>query len=422
MADLEESTRYSTGPGPLDGICVLDLTAYIAGPYGCALLADLGAEVIKIEPPTGDTLRQYPSTLPGESRAFLGTNRGKLGLVLNLKHPDGVKILLKMVESADVFVHSFRPSVPPRLGIDYDRLKAINPRLIYCALSGFGETGPLKHKAGYDQVLQSMTGICSFQGESTGVPEIVYGSIVDFYAAALLAYGVSSALFHRERTGEGQFVGISLLRTALAMQSARFIWAAGEPRDVMRDMRSGGVTGIHPAKTGYIYISANTPHFWKALCELVGLPELANDPRYDTIRKRAQRADELVPKLRQALQRRSATEWEELFGDRVPCSAIRRIEDMFDHPQVLAEGMVACFEHPIVGKFRGFYRPIKFSATPGAKPTAAPTLGQHSEKILARFGYSTSEISEMLKNGVVVGSDLVAPQHLHDGHNSGEPS
>src|SRR5579883_2230116 len=177
-----------------------------------------------------------------------------------------------------------------------------------------------------------------------------------------------------------------------------------------------------PANTGYIYISANTPHFWKALCELVGLPELANDPRYDTIRKRAQRADELVPKLRQALQRRSATEWEELFGDRVPCSAIRRIEDMFDHPQVLAEGMVACFEHPIVGKFRGFYRPIKFSATPGAKPTAAPTLGQHSEKILARFGYSPGEIREMLKNGVVVGSDLAAPQHLHDGHNSGEPS
>jgi formyl-CoA transferase len=325
-------------------------------------------------------------------------------MVLDLKHPEGLAVLLRMVASADVFVHSFRPSVPPRLGIDYERLKVINANLIYCALSGFGETGPLKDKAGYDQVLQSMTGICSFQGEVSGVPEIVYGSIVDFYAASLLAYGVSSALFHRERKGEGQFVGISLLRTALAMQSGRFVWARNEPRDVKRDMRSGGVTGIHPAKTGYIYISANTPHFWDALCELIGLPELASDPNYDTIRKRAARADELVPKLRQALQQRTATEWEELFGENVPCSAIRSIEEMFDHPQVLAEEMVGSYEHPVVGEYRGFTKPVKFSATPGSQATGAPTFGEHTRAVLARFGYSPKEIDQMFKKGIVANS------------------
>jgi len=173
---------FREGRGPLSGVTVLDLSGYVAGPYGCALLGDLGAEVIKIEPPEGDNLRNYPSTLAHASRAFLGVNRSKHGIGLDLKNPAGLGVLRRMVEAADVLVHNFRPSVPARLGIDYDRMKAVNPRLIYCALSGYGETGPLKDRAGYDQVLQTMTGICVEQGKP-GDPEIVYGSAVDFYAA-----------------------------------------------------------------------------------------------------------------------------------------------------------------------------------------------------------------------------------------------
>ena len=188
--------------GPLSGLRVLDLSAYIAGPYGCALLADQGAEVIKIEPPAGDNLRKYPSTLETESRAFLGVNRSKLGVVLDLKKPADLDALLALVRTADVLVHNFRPSVAPRLGISYEQLQLINPRLIYCAVSGYGETGPLSEKAGYDQVLQSMTGICTLQGKADGPPEIVYGSVVDYYAAALVAAGVSSALYERERSGD----------------------------------------------------------------------------------------------------------------------------------------------------------------------------------------------------------------------------
>ncbi|MGV3653467.1 MAG: CaiB/BaiF CoA transferase family protein [Noviherbaspirillum sp.] len=388
--------------GPLSGVKVLDLSGYIAGPFGCSLLADLGAEVIKIEPPQGDTLRKYPSTLKEEGRAFLGVNRSKKGLVLDLKQPEGLAVLHHMVESADVLVHNFRPAVPPRLGIDYERLKALNPRLIYCAITGYGETGPLKDKAGYDQVLQSMTGICAFQGMGKGKPEIAYGSIVDYYAASMLAYGVSSALFSRERTGQGQMVGVSLLRSALTMQSARFVWADGEPREIDRDMRSGGITGIHETREGFLYISANTPHFWRDLCELTGLQDLAADPRYDTVRKRAQAADELLPKLRAALSARTALEWEALFGERVPCAAVRPIEDMFDHPQVLAEDMVAEFHHPGTGRYRGMGKPVTFSATPGPAPFAAPMAGQHSAEVLAQHGYSEAEIAHFREQGVTV--------------------
>ena len=177
-----------SGPrGPLSGVRVLDLSTYIAGPYGCTLLADQGAEVVKIEPPGGDNLRNYPSTLQAESRAFIGVNRSKLGLALDLKKPQGLALLLRLVRDADVVVHNFRPSVPQRLGMAHDQLNAINPRLIYCAVSGYGETGPMKDKAGYDQVLQTMTGMCALQGKRGGPPEIIYGSVVDYYADAIPA-------------------------------------------------------------------------------------------------------------------------------------------------------------------------------------------------------------------------------------------
>lgn len=368
--------------GPLTGVRVLDLSAYIAGPYGCALLADLGAEVIKVEPPEGDNLRMYPSTLAAESRAFLGVNRSKRGVVLDLKSEGDQQRLRALVRTADVLVHNFRPSVPARLGIAYEQLREVNPRLVYCAVTGYGETGPLKDKAGYDQVLQTMTGVCTLQGPAGGPPEIVYGSVVDYYAASLVAGGVSAALYEREKSGEGQYVGVSLLRSALAMQSARMVWADSEPREVGRDMRSGGITGLHPTREGHLYISANTPHFWQALCTKTGLQELLVE-RYDSVRKRAQHHDEIVPKLRAALAARTALEWEALFGEEVPCAAARAVEDMFDFPQAEAEGMVARFEHPTVGPYRGFTRAWKFDRTPGPEPFAAPALDQHGAEIKA---------------------------------------
>jgi formyl-CoA transferase len=394
------------GRGPLSGVTVLDLSGYVAGPYGCTLLGDLGALVVKIEPPDGDNLRNYPSTLAGASRAFLGVNRNKHGIGLDLKHPDGLGVLRRMAEEADVLVHNFRPSVPARLGIDYERMQATNPGLIYCALTGYGDHGPLRDRAGYDQVLQTMTGICVEQGKP-GDPEIVYGSAVDFYSASMLAFAVAAALFERSRTGRGRYVSVSLLRSALTMQAARLVWAEGEGRDVARDLRSGGITGLHPTRSGSLYVSANTPQFWQALCELTGLPELAADPRFDTVRKRAEHAAELVPRLRAALQARTALEWEARLGERVPCAAARPVEDMFDHPQVAAEGILASFEHPAVGRYRGMAHPVRFGDAPPPAPSAAPELGQHSRAILAGLGYADEEIERLCRAGAVV--DRAAP-------------
>lgn len=367
-------------PGPLSGIRVLDLSAYIAGPYGCSLLADQGADIIKVEPPGGDNLRQYPSTLAGENRAFLGVNRSKQGVVLDLKQDDDLAVLLDLADQADVLVHNFRPGVPERLGIDHATLTARNPRLIYCAVTGYGEEGPLRTKAGYDQVLQAMTGMCVLQGPP-GTPEITYGSPVDYYAAALVAAGVASALYERERSGAGQYVGVSLLRSALTMQSARLIRAEGEDPGISRDMRSGGITGLHPTAAGHLYLSANTPRFWRALCERTGLADLLHDTRLDTVKGRAAHADEIIPRLRAALMAKSAAEWEVLLGDAVPCSVARSIDDMFDDPQVAAEAMLSDIPHPVLGSYRGVTRAIKFGRTPGPDPFSAPLLDQDGERL-----------------------------------------
>jgi crotonobetainyl-CoA:carnitine CoA-transferase CaiB-like acyl-CoA transferase len=369
------------GSGPLAGVRVLDLSAYIAGPYGCTLLADQGADVLKIEPPAGDNLRHYPSTLLDESRAFIGVNRSKRGITLDLKQPADREVLLQLVKQADVLVHNFRPGVPERLGIAYEQLQPLNDRLVYCAVTGFGETGPLKDKAGYDQVLQTYSGMCDEQGQRGGPPEILYGSVVDYFASSMVAAGIASALYEREKSGRGQQVGVSLLRAALTMQSARLVWAEGEPRDVPRDMRSGGITGLHPTREGYLYLSANTAHFWRALCEKTGLMALHDNPRYDTVKKRAAHRDEIVPLLREALGTRTALEWEAEFGESVPCAASRGVADMFDDPQVTAEAMVATLPHPTLGSYRGFAQPWVYSRTPGPVPFAAPTLGQHNDEI-----------------------------------------
>ena len=236
--------------GPLGGITVVDLCSYLAGPYGCTLLADLGASVMKIESPQGDMLRQFPSSLAGESRFFLGTNRGKRALALDLKQPEGLAVLHRIVEMADVLVEIFRPSVPARLGIDYPRLKAINPRLVYCGLTGYGDSGPLSEKGGFDQVLQCLSGIAVFQGAAAGAPQVVLGSVLDYFTSALLAYGVAAALYHRERSGQGQYLSLSLLRSALTIQAGRFVWAENEGRDVVRD--SGSPGSIPPKTAGFI--------------------------------------------------------------------------------------------------------------------------------------------------------------------------
>ncbi len=387
----------------LDGITVLDLTSYLAGPYGSALLGDVGADVIKVEAPGGDAIRHYPSTLPDESRFFLGANRNKRSVVVNLKAEGGRAALYRMIERADVLVHNFRPSVPPSLGIDYDTLKTMRPGLIYCSLTGYGEQGPLRDHPGFDQMLQCFTGLAHAQGqqgEQPGAPQLLRGSIVDFYTSTLLAFAVTAAVVHRLRTGEGQHVRLSLLQSSIALQPSRFIWADCEPREAEREPAAGRVTAAHPTKEGFLYVQASTPPFWTALCDLIGRPELAADPRYDTMRKRYERSDEVMPILREALMARTALEWEGLMLGRVPCIAVRSIEDMFDHPQVLAQGLVVRHEHPVLGGYRAMSRAFEMGAG-NPETTRAPMLGEHTDEILDRFGFDPGEIAALREAGAV---------------------
>jgi crotonobetainyl-CoA:carnitine CoA-transferase CaiB-like acyl-CoA transferase len=390
--------------GPLDGVKVLDLASYIAGPFACGLLADLGAEVIKVEPPEGDMQRKLPSTAPGEARSFLGLNRRKKSLSLNLKTEGGKHVLRELVRTADVLVENFRPGVMERLGLGYEDLKKTNPSLIYFAISGYGSSGPLRNSPGFDTVLQTFSGIANFQGAATdSPPHNVSGSILDYYAASLGALGVVAALHHRALTGVGQYAETSLLATSLALQAARFVWVDGEPREVNRDLQLGKISGIHPTQEGYLFVSAHAEHFWQALCEIVGLPELASNPRYDSMRKRTEHAVELVPQLREKLKARKAVEWESLLAGRVPSSAARSIEDMFDHPQVHAGELVAQLpaENGRPG-YKALHSPIAFHATPVGHPTPAPSLGQHSDEILAAHGWSLQQVQNLRTEGAVL--------------------
>lgn len=382
----------------LDGVTVLDLTSYLAGPYGCALLGDQGAEVIKVEAPAGDTMRGYPSTLKGENRAFLGANRNKRSIRLDLKSTQGHDAFLRMVARADVVVHNFRPGVAESLGIDHSALRAVSEDLVYCSLTGYGESGPMRRHPGYDQMLQCFTGMALAQGLTTAAPQILRGSIVDLFASSLVAQGVLAAVLHRFRTGEGQHVEVSLLRSAIALQAGRFIWSDTEPQDVEREPDSSRFSGAVPTKEGHLYFQAGTAKFWTALCEAIGLPELAADPRYDSLVKRAAHGATLMPQIKQALLARTAVEWEEAMGGRVPVVALRDIGEMFEHPQVLAEGLVTEHDHPEVGRYRAMTTAVKMGAG-DVVTTRAPLAGEHTDEILGRFDFTAEEIRELRRAG-----------------------
>jgi formyl-CoA transferase len=369
--------------GLLHGIRVLDLTSYLAGPLGCSFLGDLGADVVKIEPPEGDMMRRYPSTLAGDSRAFVGLNRNKRSAVLDLKTPAGRAALGRLVATADVLVHNLRPGVPQRLGITYDEVRAIRPDIIYAAVSGYGGGGPYRDHPGFDMMLQAMSGIAHIQGLEAGRPALVRGQVVDHYAAALLAFGVAAALVHRSRTGEGQAIDVSLLRSALAMQSARLVKAESEPLDVPRDLTIGDIASPYATRDGFLIFQANTAPFWSAFCTIVGRQDLIEDPRYLDVSLRKQNSALLRPLLAERLATKTAAEWEALMLGKVPCVAVRRLEEMFDHPQVRAEGLLQRFRHGAIGDYLGAGAPVGSSLGAPVQQRPAPRLGEHTAEVLA---------------------------------------
>jgi len=387
--------------GVLSDVRVLDLSSYLAGPYACTLLADLGADVIKVEPPQGDMMRRYPSSFSGDSRTFIGANRNKRSVCIDLKHPEGLSILFELLDQTDVLIHNFRPGVPERLGIGFDELSHRYPRLVFAELTGFGSEGPLHANPGFDQVMQCFTGIADLQGRGDTTPKIVWGFIVDYFSATLLALGVCGALFQRTQTGRGQRVDCSLLRSALALQAGRLVWANGEPLETERDLRLGRVTGIHPTKDGYIYIQAQTDPFWHSLCEILGLPTLADDERFNDMTKRKAEEAALMPLIRDALMDKSAEDWAKLFGDKVPCAVVQTLEEMFTHPQVMAQQIIKTFSHEDLGSYQGVCEPIRFSCPAiRVEDKGAPTLGQHTKEVLSTLNHSPDEIQRLFQRSV----------------------
>ncbi len=255
--------------GALDGIRVVDLTKYLAGPFCTQSLADAGADVVKIEPPGGDTIRHFPSTMEGGSRLFLGLNRGKRSLAVDLKKPEGQEIVRRMAGGADVFIESNRPGVAERLGLGYEALSGINPRLVYASISAYGQIGPLRDRRGLDPILQTYAGIPSQQAEG-GIPRLVQGHFVDYFTGAMTLSAVGMALLGRERTGRGQYIDASLLGSAAAMQSGRLVWASErEPLEKIRDPLIDRIARIYDSADGQFYLYMDADGFWERACDVL---------------------------------------------------------------------------------------------------------------------------------------------------------
>jgi crotonobetainyl-CoA:carnitine CoA-transferase CaiB-like acyl-CoA transferase len=391
-------------PGPLEGLRVVDCSAIIAGPIATAFLATYGADVVKLEPLEGDALRSYPSTLPELSRYFLGINRGKRSVAVDLKHREGLALARRLARAADVFVESFRPGVAARLGLDDPALRAENARLIYCSVSAFGQTGPLAERPGLDPVVQSYGGLAWEQGAAEGkAPELVRGSLVDYYTGSLAVSGILLALVARSQTGAGQRIETSLLDGVLAMQAGRVFWAeAKEPPDAVRDLLGDRVSRIYPTQEGHLYLYVELPKFWAGLCRTLGLEAWLTDPRLGTMVGRHTHKAELIRVITERLAARTAAEWEARFAEAdVPCTRVRSVPDLLVDPQALLNGALATVAHPTLGPVRLLGVPVRLAGTPGTPAGPPPALGEHTDAVLAEAGLSAPEIARLRQAGVV---------------------
>ncbi len=394
--------------GPLVGMRVLDLSHVMAGPVCGLMLADMGADVIKVEnTEIGDTSRQMRTpSIEGQSAAFMMMNRNKRGLAVDLKRPQGQDVLKRLVRNADVLIENYRQGTMQKLGVGYDVLAKVNPGLIYCEISGFGRTGPLASQGGFDLIAQAMSGIMSITGEGPGRPPVKSGPpITDITAGLIAAMGVAAAYAHKLKTGQGQRVDTSLFEAGITQtywQSA-IAFATG--------ISPGPMGSGHPltapyqafeTSDGWITIGASNDKLWSAFLAVLDAPEIAADARFKDIAGRMANLPALVAQLTPHFRRRTSAQWlGQLEKAGVPAGPVLTVQEMHAHPQTKARDMVPVVEHSVVGKVQTLGLPVKFSATPGAVGSGAPTLGQHSRDVLAEAGYSPPEIDDLIKDGVV---------------------
>lgn len=397
----------SSRPSPLCGMKIVDLSQIMAGPYCTMVLADLGAEVIKVEKPvTGDDAREMGPYVNGESTCFAHINRNKEGISLNLKDPQAREILYDMIRWADVVVENYRVGVTKSLGVDYETLSKINPRLIYCSVSGYGQTGPYSGKGGFDLVAQGMTGIMSMTGEPSGRPIKTGIAIYDVGAGLTATYSIIAAYVHQQKTGEGQHIDISLAECGLPW----FVWeAAAYFTDGTVPTATGSrhrVSAPYQALRtgdGYIVIGAANQRTWEKLCnDVIDRPDLITDPRFVTNMDRMEHIEELEPLLEEAFASADAATWiARCEAASVPCGPINDFGQAMKDPHYVARGMIEEVEHPKLGAMKMIGIPTKFSRTPGQVRKAAPLLGEHTDMVLRRFGVTDEHISSLRQRGAI---------------------
>jgi len=396
----------TTHPAALSGMTVIDCSQVMAGPFCTMLLADLGADVIKVEPPSGDSTRQMPGPGGGESPSYWALNRNKRGMVINLKHQAGVEIVRTLAATADVFVENFRPGVMDSLGLGYPVLAAQHRGLIYASISGFGQHGPYAARGGFDLVAQGMSGIMSVTGDA-GLPPMKCGlPITDLGAGLFATYAILAAYAYRQRTGEGQHIDTSLLEAGIALsvwEAAEYWSGRGIPQPMGSAHRMSGPYQAIRCADGYITLGAASQRTWERLCQALGRAELITRPEFATDGDRVRHRRELVPLIEEITRAKPMQHWLDMLEDAgVPCGPILNYAQVFDDPHVRHRGMVQQLDHPVGGRINQLGPPVKLSATPARLRRPAPTFGQHTAEVLGELGYDQAAIKQLAAVGAVV--------------------
>jgi len=392
--------------GPLEGLKVLDLTRVLAGTYCTMILGDLGADIIKVEiPKKGDDSRHFGPYQNGESAYFMSLNRNKRSLTLNLKTDEGKKLLKAFVKKVDVIVENFRPGTMEKLGLGYDVLKEVNPKIVYAAASGFGHSGPYSQKPAYDGVVQAMGGIMSITGQKDGEPTRVGHSIGDIAAGMFTAIGILSALNYRHESGLGQKVDVAMLDCQVAMLEnaiARYVVTKEVPKPAGN--RHTSIVPFEPFETkdSKIVVAVGNDALWRKFCDVTDL-KIVDDPRFKSNPDRNQNYDELRPIIAAIMKQKTTKEWQVVLDEAgVPNGPINYVDKVLEDEQVLAREMIVELDHPVAGKLQVPGVVVKLSETPGKILTPAPVLGQHTSELLKEyFDYSDEEIERMLEEGVL---------------------